>query len=461
MHYFDIYPQVIPADSTAEIRIHPRYKHAAFPVGKPWKIKVFTTPMESVAPDGIMDDYVWGEPDGEIPEWYLDDNGDLIVKAFFMGEQEHCIVAEITREDNPDYCLRKNFKLYSLKEDLYSLRPWKGETHSHTTGSDGREEPAYTAARYRQKGYDFVTISDHRVYEPSLEAIDAWKSIVPDFQILAGEEVHAPGNPVHIVNCGGKSSVNDLYRKDEAAYMAEVNRIAEQLDPSLPEKVRFVTASCRWVFDRIREADGVAVYCHPYWKMHRSILPQPIIDAIFADRKFDAVELLGGFYREEFEANNFQIIRCFEEWTSRGKFPVLAASDSHGTEIFPVNRDEVAMYNGYDYTEAADKDLFGWYSTIVFAPDNSRESLLDSIRKGNCAALETLPGTAPHIYGELRLVRYISFLLRAYFPIHNHLCMEQAEAMLDYLGGEKEAAERLVLLQGRVRKRMEEFFSGK
>jgi hypothetical protein len=119
------------------------------------------------------------------------------------------------------------------------------------------------------------------------------------------------------------------------------------------------------------------------------------------------------------------------------------------------------MYNGYDYTEAADKDLFGWYSTIVFAPDNSRESLLNAIRKGNCAALETLPGTVPHIYGDLRLVRYISFLLRAYFPIHNHLCAEQADAMLDCLGGETEAAGRLALLQGRVRKRMEEFFSGK
>ena len=138
MHYFDICPQVIPADKISEIRIHPRFKHAAFPTGEPWKIKIFAAPMESVTPDGIMEDYIWGEPDGVSVDWHLDESGDLIVKSFFPGEQEHCIVAEITRTDNPDYQLRKNFKLYSLKEDLYSLRPWRGETHSHTTGSDGK-----------------------------------------------------------------------------------------------------------------------------------------------------------------------------------------------------------------------------------------------------------------------------------------------------------------------------------
>lgn len=41
---------------------------------------------------------------------------------------------------------------------------YKGNTHLHTTRSDGHLEPEEAAAVYREAGYSFLTITDHRVY---------------------------------------------------------------------------------------------------------------------------------------------------------------------------------------------------------------------------------------------------------------------------------------------------------
>ena len=237
-------------------------------------------------------------------------------------------------------------------------------------------------------------------------------------------------------------------------------KIASTLGAGVPEEIRFAVASCRWVFDRIRAAGGLAVFCHPYWIMSRIVLPEPLIDAVFADRKFDAAELIGGFYLEQSEANNFQAIRCLEERGRGPVFPVLAASDSHGTDAFPVNRPNIANFCGVSATESADAELFNWYYSIVLAEDCSTPKLIESIRNDLAAAVEYPRGARPHIFGNFRLVKYVSFLLREYFPVHDPLCRDQGLAMLDHLACDPAAADRLALLQGRVARRREAFFRG-
>ena len=88
-----------------------------------------------------------------------------------------------------------------------SLSPYKGDLHIHSNRSDGREPPAHVAARCRQIGLDFVALTDHHQYAPSLEAIAAFTAAPVDLALYPGEEVHAPGNPIHIVNFGGRFSV--------------------------------------------------------------------------------------------------------------------------------------------------------------------------------------------------------------------------------------------------------------
>ena len=40
-------------------------------------------------------------------------------------------------------------------------RFWRGNLHLHSTNSDGRRSPEETLAGYRERGYDFVSLTDH------------------------------------------------------------------------------------------------------------------------------------------------------------------------------------------------------------------------------------------------------------------------------------------------------------
>ncbi|RMD80591.1 MAG: hypothetical protein D6820_06475, partial [Lentisphaerae bacterium] len=56
----------------------------------------------------------------------------------------------------------------------------------------------------------------------------------------------------------------------------------------------------------------------------------------------------------------------------------------------------------------------------------------------------------PRAHGPFRLAKYAYFLLREYFPLHDRLCAEEGIAMMAYLEGDKEAANRLRTLQGQT-----------
>ena len=163
-------------------------------------------------------------------------DGNLLVPCQFASEQEY-LLAIRTEQDEPV----AEFRLYALEEDLFARRPYKGDTHMHTYYSDGKESPAYLAASCRKIGMDFIAITDHRQYAPSLEAMRGIPDTPSDLRIFPGEEVHPPENRVHIVNFGGSFSVNELFESE--AYRTEVAAIAEKLtyparrDRSLPVRL--------------------------------------------------------------------------------------------------------------------------------------------------------------------------------------------------------------------------------
>ena len=59
------------------------------------------------------------------------------------------------------------FPLYALKPDLYALAPFKGDSHIHSTNSDGKNKPQEVALRCYEVGLDYQAISDHKTYETS------------------------------------------------------------------------------------------------------------------------------------------------------------------------------------------------------------------------------------------------------------------------------------------------------
>ena len=373
-----------------------------------------------------------------------------------MDEQEHHV--EIVKDDKT--LVRLN--VYSLEEALCGRYPFRGDLHMHTCRSDGRQAPAIVAAEYRKNGYDFISITDHDVYYGSLEAINTFKDVPTEYNILTGEEVHLEGNDIHIVNFGGKYSINALMPGDHhmdvgdgkelrsidgncpdvisvEEYKNQVNRLIEALN--IPEGIeKFTYAACVWIFNHIKKADGLGIFAHPYWIADVFHVPDSLTDALFEKKAFDAFEVLGG--ENYFEQNGFQTIYYYEQCAKGNKVPIVGSTDSHSSY------------------ESNDGALI--CSTIVFSPENERKALISSIRDFYSVAVDTI-STEFRLVGENRFVRYACFLLKNYFPRHDELCKEEGRLMrICAVGTEEEredAIKQLTVINGRMKKFMNKYFS--
>jgi hypothetical protein len=278
---------------------------------------------------------------------------------------------------------------------------------------------------------DFMAVTDHRRYAPSLEAQQTYEGLDMDLRIYTGEEIHAPDNPVHMINFGGCFSINDLFR-DESAYRNCVGAVEQRLGPLPPGVNRYQYASCVLCFEKIREAEGLGIFCHPYWfTAHRYSPSGALTSHLFETQPFDAFELIGGFHRHEIDSNTLQVARYQEERTRGRTIPIVGASDAHGCER---------------------GDLFGWFYTIVLSPTPDLPDLIGSIKALYSVAVEALPGETARAYGPFRLVKYALFLLREMFPQHEALCTEEGRLMIEHAAGDGTASTALRLLAGRTAK---------
>ena len=406
--YFDVRPKIVPADRTCTIEIRPLFHHCRLDDSAAYEVRYY--PAEELAARSGWRDQ------GAKPVRPV--GGVLRMEQYFEAEQEHIFFVE--RVDGDRRQRVGDFRVYSVEADLFSRRPYKGDTHIHSIRSDGKESPAYVAAACRRIGLDFMALTDHKKYAPSLEAQRAFRGVDLDLRIFAGEEVHPPESPVHIVNFGGRFSVNDLFA-DEAAYRQAVEKTAERLGRLPPGVDRYHHASAVWCFEKIREGGGLGVFCHPYWFTdHRYSPPGALTSYLFQTQPFDAYEVLGGFSYGDFDSNTLQVARYHDERAKGRRIPIVGASDSHGCENL-------------------DRGLFGWYSTMVFSPSLALEDLIGSIKDLYSVGVEAVPGDRPRPVGPVRLVKFALFLLREVFPQHDDLCVEEGRLMLAH-AAESEAA---------------------
>jgi hypothetical protein len=71
-------------------------------------------------------------------------------------------------------------------------RFFRGNLHTHSTRSDGRLEPAAVVAAYRERGYDFLALTDHFMERFGYRITDTRSLRTPDFTTLLGAELHTP-----------------------------------------------------------------------------------------------------------------------------------------------------------------------------------------------------------------------------------------------------------------------------
>lgn len=352
------------------------------------------------------------------------EEGALRVTHRFADEQEYLV--EVFGGD-PKRAVT-SLRVYAVADDLFSRRPYKGDVHQHSHHSDGKESPAYVAAFNRKLGMDFMALTDHHKYAPSLEAIAAFKELPVDLRLFTGEEVHPPDTGVHLVHFGGTFSVNDLFKTP--AYAEGVQRIVATLKdfPAGIDPKSY--ACCLWALEKIREAGGVSIFCHPYWITgNRYNVSEALISRFFAEKPFDAYEVIGGYWMHQTESNALQVARYYEEVAKGNRVPVVGVSDGHGVH----------------------RGLNGWYYTVVLARSPEYADIKEAILGDYAVAVESLPGApAARPFGPFRLVKYASFLQREVFPAHDALCAEEGDAMLAHVAGDASAVSKLKAMQGRV-----------
>lgn len=452
---FDVFPIAFASGAESRIHIRPTGGRQVFTPGTVYRLDVCGL-------NGGDPKYYPASADFTSVYLEADTEGGFVFRHTFEKEQEYFLRFS-DREDRFLY----QFPVYCVADDLACRYPFLGDTHLHTTRSDGRQTPEVVCANYRASGYDFLAITDHRKYDPSLQAIAFYRSIPTELCVCPGEEVHLTAangrrNDVHIINFGGEYSINALFpgeQRDEHGtdpgfrslcgtcpetftqeqYDALMEDLCGQI--RVPDGVdRFTAASCKWIFEEIRKANGLGIFAHPNWINNVFHVPEVVSDYLVQNRLFDAFEVLGG--EVYYEQNGFQTLRYYDDRAKGYRYPVVGATDSHSS----LPSDPKAHI----------------CSTMVFAPANERGELVQSIRDFYSVAVDTVSPEF-RIVGEPRLARYAAFLLQYFFPRHHALCREEGRLMrICAVGTEEEKEEARELLGhicGRVARQKQKYFA--
>ncbi|HSS18591.1 MAG TPA: CehA/McbA family metallohydrolase [Pyrinomonadaceae bacterium] len=85
---------------------------------------------------------------------------------------------------------------------------YRGNTHTHTTNSDGDSSPLAVATRYKELGYNFVVITDHNLLT-EVSDLNAQLGESGQFLVMQGEEVTDSygSKPVHLISINNQGVV--------------------------------------------------------------------------------------------------------------------------------------------------------------------------------------------------------------------------------------------------------------
>lgn len=124
----------------------------------------------------------------------------------------------------------------------------KGGLHCHTTRSDGKGDPADVIRLHKQNNYDFLALTDHKIYNYKNFAEDAPITIIPGTE-YDNTFVRENGfRTFHTVFIGPDDETNG-YKQDERLPRGEAEN-QEEFQKYL---------------DEAHEKNNLTIYCHPQW----------------------------------------------------------------------------------------------------------------------------------------------------------------------------------------------------
>lgn len=126
----------------------------------------------------------------------------------------------------------------------------KGGLHCHTTRSDGEGDPGEVIRLHKQKGYDFLAITDHRCYNYTNFAPEAELLMIPGMEFDNTFVSGAGGfRTFHTVVIGPEKADGNGYAQDE----------------TMPSGTACDQYAYQAYLDKMHEKNNLTVYCHPEW----------------------------------------------------------------------------------------------------------------------------------------------------------------------------------------------------
>ncbi len=184
---------------------------------------------------------------------------------------------------------------------------FKGNLHAHTSLSDGLLSPLQVAAAYRERGYDFLALTDHRSRTKldGVEGLTLLPGVELDF-IVSDREC------VHLLAIGGSPDVAGIYERGL----------------SVPEAVK-----------ALKEAGALVYLAHPHWSMNR-------LETAHALKGLDGAEIFNAISRPPYNPYRAEATQFLDLLAADGLlYPTLATDDSHFYDK--------EAFTGFIYVDAA------------------------------------------------------------------------------------------------------------
>ena len=324
------------------------------------------------------------------------------------------------------------FRFYTLKPDLMGLRPWKGDIHQHSLRCGHAKEPPHRIPAFgRRAGFDYLSLSEHKLHKPSLEAIEANENADAGMRAFPAEEFHTAPAFLHAVAVGHTQGVNEWVaahpQEFEKRWKEEVGN-PEYDAYGMNKFEREMIAKARVMY-RIAHNECQAKlvsYCHPADQNPGDLTDDPpkrFRQAMMDLFEYDSMELFNAAQYGGLVRMSLVHAMAMEQIARGRKFGFVSVSDCH---------------------RQADHPLYGKFFTVIFAKDCQVDDFADAVKNRMSIAVRTRTTADAKdnksqylYYGPARLMCYQQFLDAVYWPYHDKLCREQGELMLKLADGDE------------------------
>ncbi len=217
------------------------------------------------------------------------------------------------------------------------LQWFKGNTHTHTTMSDGNAAPEFVVNWYHGQGYNFLVLTDHNKFV-NPDSIQMPKPLRSDFILIPGEEVtgqrviHTTGLNVH-----GHVHPGEAYNSKTEVIQSHV--------------------------DSVRAASGIPILNHPNFQSGAQV------SDIYPVERLHMLELFNGHpyvYNYGKEGEHISVETKWDSLLTKGR------------RYFGISSDDAHHYDTYD--EKRSNPGRGW--VMVRCKALTRNDIVNAIEQG-------------------------------------------------------------------------------